>query len=190
MAGFLGGYLGAIFGIIGAVLLSRMERLNDREQQSQFLVVTLYIEKMEKLLEYLLEIEAFCGDIYQDIIELEKNYRSDSNEEQIAIEKIFDDNKEVQKKILKIKTLYSYFSGNDTYLIKVNQAFSEFVEQYREYVMRRDTETEKIYNALDNFEVKLNDAQAFATREITLKLIAIQSTYADPKEFVNEYQEG
>lgn len=188
--GFWGGYLGAIFGIIGAVLLSRMERLNDREQQSQFLVVTLYIEKMEKLLEYLLEIEAFCGDIYQDIIELEKNYRSDSNEEQIAIEKIFDDNKEVQKKILKIKTLYSYFSGNDTYLIKVNQAFSEFVEQYREYVMRRDTETEKIYNALDNFEVKLNDAQAFATREITLKLIAIQSTYADPKEFVNEYQEG
>lgn len=72
----------------------------------------------------------------------------------------------------------------------MNQAFSEFVEQYREYVMRRDTETEKIYNALDNFEVKLNDAQAFATREITLKLIAIQSTYADPKEFVNEYQEG
>lgn len=57
-----------------------------------------------------MEIEAFCGDIYQDIIELEKNYRSDSNEEQIAIEKIFDDNKEVQKKILKIKTLYSYFS--------------------------------------------------------------------------------
>lgn len=58
--GFWGGYLGAIFGIIGAVLLSRMERLNDREQQSQFLVVTLYIEKWKNSLSIFWKLRRFA----------------------------------------------------------------------------------------------------------------------------------
>lgn len=187
--GFWGGYLGAIFGIFGAVFLSRREVTNQKEQQAQFLVITLYLEKMEKIQEYLYEIEAQCGDIYSSLIDLQTSYLSNTEDEQKLTRNLFEELKVVQQKLIKFKTLYSYFSGSDEVFINMNYSFKDLMSSYTELVMRRDLDIEKVYQSLDNFEQKVGVVQSFVTREITLKLIAVQSNYANPEDFVVDKKE-
>lgn len=183
---FWGGYLGAIFGIFGAVFLSNKDRKEQKSQEAQFLIVSLYLEKMEKLQEILFNIEILNEELGNRIMDFD--YTSvDDQDEMLKIKyDITNYFHLIRIEIVRTKTLYSYFSGNDSYLIEMSQSYSQLVEQVTKIIYSDKINVIELNLILDMFKNKLEIAQDDVTREITLKLIAIQNNYAETKEFLKE----
>lgn len=183
---FWGGYLGAIFGIFGAVFLSNKDRKEQKSQESQFLIVSLYLEKMEKLQEILFNIEILNEELGNRIMDFDYTSVDDQDEMLKIKHDITNYFHLIRIEIVRTKTLYSYFSGNDSYLIEMSQSFSQLVKEGTEIIFSDEINVIELNLILDTFKNKLEIAQDDVTREITLKLIAIQNNYAETKEFLKE----
>lgn len=183
---FWGGYLGAIFGIFGAVFLSNKDRKDQKAQESQFLIVSLYLEKMEKLQEILFNIEILNEELGNKIMDFDYTSRDDQNQMLKIKSDITNCFHLIRVEIIRTRTLYSYFSGNDSYLIEMNQSFSQLVKDGTKIIFSNKIDVIELNLILDVFKNKLEIAQDEVTREITLKLIAIQNNYAETNEFLKQ----
>lgn len=189
--GYWGGIIGSSVGIIGAVLISQNELKKQRENEAQFMIASLYIEKMEEVQKILLECDYIFEKIIEELDLFRNNYQFEIEANKQRIEdgiNVFNIMKEYKNKLIKTKVFYSYFSGKDAYFIKLLDLYSGVMNKFASLSLAKEHDYEVLDKLLDEYETYFEETQSMVTTEITISLIKIQSNYADPTTFVNDYE--
>lgn len=178
--GYWGGIIGSVVGIASAVYLSQREQIRSREKESQFLIVSLYLEKMELVQTILVDAGELKDDFDFDFKSLDDDLPSGE------VYRLFNLLKDHYKMVARVKTYYSYFSGNDHVFINLFDEFEMLITLYSTYTLHKRTTKEEFERAFEQYTSKYDEVQGMVTKEITMTLIAIQSNYANPKDFVKD----
>lgn len=189
--GYWGGIIGSSVGIIGAVLISQNELKKQRENEAQFMIASLYIEKMEEVQIILLECEYIFERLIDEIDTFREDYQFEFEANKQRVEEainVFNTMKEYKNKLIKIKVYYSYFSGKDIYFIKLLDLYSGVMNKFTLLSLAKEHDYEALDKLLDEYESYFEETQSMVATEITISLIKIQSNYADPTTFVNDYE--
>ena len=189
--GYWGGIIGSSVGVIGAVLISQNELKKQRENEAQFMFASLYIEKMEEVQIILLECEYIFEKLIYEIETFKESYQFEYKVSQQRIEDglcVSSTMKEYKNELFKIKVFYSYFSGKDVYFIKLLDLYSKIMNKFSLISLAEEDNFEALDKLLKEYESFFEETQSMVTTEITMSLIKIQSNYADPSIFVNDYE--
>lgn len=189
--GYWGGIIGSSVGVIGAVLVSQNELKKQRENEAQFMIASLYIKKMEEVQIILLECDYIFEKLIDEIGTFKENYQFEFEADKQRVEdgiNVFNTMKEYKNQLIKTKVFYSYFSGKDAYFIKLLNLYSEIMNKFASLSLVKEHDYEALDKLLDEYEAYFEETQSMVTTEITISLIKIQSNYADPTTFVNDYE--
>lgn len=178
--GYWGGIIGSVVGIVSAVYLSQREQSRSREKEAQFLIVSLYLEKMELVQTILVQ----AGEL-KDEFEFEFNSLADDLPAD-EVYRLFNLLRDHNKTVSRVKTYYSYFSGNDYVFINLFDEFKRLISLYSAYTLHKGTTRDEVEKVFEQYATKYDEVQDMVTKEITMTLITIQSNYANPKDFVKD----
>lgn len=178
--GYWGGIIGSVVGIASAVYLSQREQIRSREKESQFLIASLYLEKMELVQTILVDAGELKDDFDLEFNSLDDDLPADE------VYQLFNLLRDHSRMVARVKTYYSYFSGNDYVFINLFDEFKRLISLYSAYTLHKGTTREEVESAFEQYTSKYDEVQDMVTKEITMTLIKIQSNYANPKDFVKD----